>query len=265
MTEPIKPQPVAWHRDVLALVPLTDDFFHLEGVWRLDAGSSPLERLRLWHPADEVDQGNRRFLLDFGFQVLAADRMSVERPKSGRTEHDWTVLRELAFRDEVTGLYNRRFFSLRLEEEVARHRKFDHPVSVVLAELDGFEAISGERGRAAWDERLRGMAEVLLRHTHGINVLSRYDGSLFAVVLVETSQAGARLYADRIRHVLSPFQFAHRPSMTASFGIASLPEDATPTAGKLIRAADEALGAAKRAGKNRGAVHDPRTPRPPRR
>ena len=250
MTEPMKQQPVAWHRDVLALVPLTDDFFHLEGVWRLDAASSPLERLRLWQPADEADRGNRRFLLDFGFQVLAAER---------------TVLRELAFKDEVTGLYNRRYFSLRLEEEVALHRKFNHPMSVVLAEVDGFEAISNELSRAAGDETLRGMAEIFLRHTLGITVLSRYDGNLFAAVLVETSQAGARLYADRIRFVLSSFPFAHRRRVTASFGIASLPEGATLTAEGLIRAADEALGAAKRAGKNRVALHDDRTPRPPRR
>jgi len=250
MTEPMKPQPVAWHRDVLALVPLTDDFFHLEGVWRLDAESSPLERLRLWHPADEDDKGNRRFLLDFGSQVLAAER---------------TVLRELAYRDEVTRLYNRRFFSLRLEEEVVRYRKYGHPVSVMLAELDGVDAIRNELGRAAGDETLRGMAEVLRRHTRGINVVSRYDGSLFAVVLVETSKAGARLYADLIRYVLPSIQFTHHRRVSASFGIASLPDDATAAAEELIRAADEALRAARRASKNRVGVHEVRTPRPPRR
>jgi diguanylate cyclase (GGDEF)-like protein len=249
MSKPTKPQPVAWHRDVLALVPLTDDFFHLEGVLRLDAGSSPLERLRLWQPADKVDQVNRRFLLDFGSQVLAAER---------------TVLKELAFKDEVTGLYNRRFFSIRLEREVARHREFNHPVSVVVVELDGLETISDELGRAAGDDTLRGMAEILLRHSRGINVVSRYDGSLFAVVLVETSKAGACLYADRIRYVLSSFQFSHHRRVTASFGIASLPEDVTPTAEELMRAADEARGTAKRTGKNRVGVHKAPTPRPPR-
>ena len=251
MAEPSKPQVVAWQRDVLALVPLTDDFFHLEGVWRLGADSSPLEQLLLWQPADEDDLEFRRFLLDFGFKVLEAERMSA-----GRTERDWAALQEMAFKYEVTGLYNRRFFSIRLEEEVSRYRRFNHPVSVVLAELDGLEAISDELGRAVGDETLRGMAEILLRDTRGINVISRYEGSLFAVVLVETSKAGARLYADRIRFVLSSFQFAHRRRVTASFGIASLPEDATPTAYTLIRAADEALGAAKRAGKNRVAVHE---------
>jgi diguanylate cyclase (GGDEF)-like protein len=249
MTEPMAPQPVAWRRDVLALVPLTDDFFHLEGVWRLDADSSPLERLRLWRPADEDDQRNRRFLLDFGFQVLAAER---------------TVLKNLAFKDDVTGLYNRRFFSRRLEEEVALHRTFHHPMSVVLAEVDGFEALRDELGRAAGDETLRGMAEIFLRHSLGINVIARYDGNLFAAALIGTSQAGARLYAGRIRYVLSTFPFAHGRRVTASIGIASLPGGATLTAEELIGAADEALSTARRAGKNRIAVHDATTSRRPR-
>jgi len=178
-------------------------------------------------------------------------------------------LKEFSFKDEVTGLYNRRFFSIRLEEEVSRYRRFDHPVSVVLLDLDGFKAINDELGHAAGDETLRGMAEILLRHSRGINVLCRYGGDEFAILLVETSKAGARLYADRIRYVLPTFRFSHGRRITASFGIASLPEDVTPSPDELIRAADEALYAAKRAGKNRVSVHEdvvagPPTARSPR-
>src|SRR5215831_1413824 len=165
-------------------------------------------------------------------------------------------LKEFSFKDEVTGLYNRRFFSIRLEEEVSRYRRFNHPVSVVLLDLDGFKEINDELGHASGDETLRGMAEILLRHSRGINVICRYGGDEFAILLVETSKAGARLYADRIRFVLSSSQFAHRRRITASFGIASLPEDVAPTADDLIRAADEALYVAKRAGKNRVSVHE---------
>jgi diguanylate cyclase (GGDEF)-like protein len=100
------------------------------------------------------------------------------------------------------------------------------------------------------------MAEILLRHSRGINVICRYGGDEFAVLLVETSKAGARLYADRIRYVLPSHQFSHRRRVTASFGIASLPEDVAPNADNLIQAADEALYAAKRAGKNRVSVRE---------
>ncbi len=165
-------------------------------------------------------------------------------------------LKEFSFKDEVTGLYNRRFFSIRLEEEVSRYRRFNHPVSVVLLDLDGFKAVNDELGHAAGDETLRGMADILLKQSRGINVICRYGGDEFAVLLVETSKNGARLYADRIRYQLSTSTFGHGRRVTASFGIASLPEDVTPNAEELIRAADEALYAAKRSGKNRVSVHE---------
>ena len=165
-------------------------------------------------------------------------------------------LKEFSFKDEVTGLYNRRFFSIRLEEEVSRYRRFNHPVSVVLLDLDAFKAVNDDLGHGAVDETLRAMAEILLKQSRGINVICRYGGDEFAVLLVETSKSGARLYADRIRYVLSTWTFAHGRRVTASFGIASLPEDVAPAADELIRAADEALYAAKRAGKNRVSVHE---------
>src|SRR5437773_1718304 len=157
-------------------------------------------------------------------------------------------LKETSFKDEVTGLYNRRFFSLRLEEELSRYRRFNHPVSVVLLDLDGFKAVNDDLGHAVGDDTLRDVAQILMKHSRGINVVSRYGGDEFAVLLVETSKAGARLYADRIREVVAKYPFSHGKIVTASFGVASLPDDEATTAEDLFRAADEALYAAKRAG-----------------
>jgi diguanylate cyclase (GGDEF)-like protein len=169
-------------------------------------------------------------------------------------------LKETSFKDEVTGLYNRRFFNLRLEEELSRYRRFNHPVSVVLLDLDGFKAVNDEFGHTAGDDTLRDVAQILMKHSRGINVVSRYGGDEFAVLLVETSKAGARLYADRIREVVAKYPFSHGKVITSSFGVASLPDDEAGTAEELFRAADEALYAAKRAGKNQVAV----TPSPQR-
>ena len=140
-------------------------------------------------------------------------------------ENTNTRLKETSFKDEVTGLYNRRFFSIRLEEEMQRHRRFNHPVSVVLMDLDGFKAVNDELGHAVGDETLRDVAQILVKHSRGINVVARWGGDEFSVLLVETSRAGARLYADRIRQVVSTHPFAHGKAITASFGIASLPDD----------------------------------------
>ncbi len=166
-------------------------------------------------------------------------------------------LKETSFRDEVTGLYNRRFFSLRLEEEMSRFKRFNHPVSVVLLDIDNFKSVNDEFGHAVGDETLRELAQILMKHSRGINVVSRFGGDEFAVLLVETSKAGARLYADRIRQVVATFPFSHGKPVTASFGVASLPDDEVTTSDDLFRAADEALYAAKRAGKNQVVAAGP--------
>ena len=166
-------------------------------------------------------------------------------------------LKETSFKDEVTGLYNRRFFSLRLEEEISRFRRFNHPVSVVVLDLDGFKSVNDEFGHAVGDETLRDVGQILMKHSRGINVVSRYGGDEFAVLLVETSKSGARLYADRIRQVVATFPYSHGKRVTASFGVASLPDDEASTSEELFRAADEALYAAKRAGKNQVVAAGP--------
>ena len=166
-------------------------------------------------------------------------------------------LKETSFKDEVTGLYNRRFFSLRLEEEISRFRRFNHPVSVVVLDLDGFKSVNDEFGHAVGDETLRDVGQILMKHSRGINVVSRYGGDEFAVLLVETSKSGARLYADRIRQVVATFPYSHGKRVTASFGVASLPDDEASTSEELFRAADGALYAAKRGGKNQVVAAGP--------
>jgi diguanylate cyclase (GGDEF)-like protein len=158
-------------------------------------------------------------------------------------------LQEVSFTDEVTRLYNRRFFSFRLEEEVARYRRFGHPLSLVLLDLDHFKAINDDLGHLAGDETLRGVAEILLKNSRGIDVICRYGGDEFVILLVETPRAGAGPYAERIREILAGASFSHGRQVTASLGIASVPEDVA-TGDDLVRVADEALYAAKRAGKN---------------
>ena len=175
-------------------------------------------------------------------RLLEGSREELERSQAR--------LLEASFSDEVTGLYNRRFFTARLIEEVARFGRFGHPASVVLFDLDGFKSVNDQFGHAAGDETLRAVAELLQRHSRGINVICRYGGDEFAVLLVETPKDGAERYAERIRRVLAAHAFAHGQQVTASFGVAGLPDDLGPS-GDLVRAADEALYQAKRAGKNR--------------
>ena len=217
--------------------------------------SSPLS-----HRSDEIGtlmQGFSRMLGTIEGQAQEINTFAARLDAAYKElETTNSRLKEFSFKDDVTGLYNRRFFSIRLEEEISRYRRFNHPVSVVLLDLDGFKDVNDRLGHAAGDEILRDIAQILLKHSRGINVISRYGGDEFAVLLVETPKAGARLYADRIRQVVSTYPFSHGCRITASFGVSSLPEDVAAAPDDIVKTADEALYAAKRAGKNKVAGYE---------
>jgi len=162
-------------------------------------------------------------------------------------------LREISFTDEETGLSDQRYLSVRLENEVARCRRFGHPLSLVLLDLDDVPGIDGGLSHAAAEEALREVAQTLLKGSRSIDVVARHDGGGFAVLLVETPLDGARAYAGRMADTLSGASWSHGGQVTASFGVSSLPHGAV-TSDDLLRGAEEALESARRTGTNRIAV-----------
>jgi diguanylate cyclase (GGDEF)-like protein len=171
-------------------------------------------------------------------------------------ESNTTRLKEFSFKDEVTSLYNRRFFGMRLEDEVSRYCRFNQPLSVVMLDIDGFKAVNDELGHAAGDETLRTVGDILQRQSRSIDVICRYGGDEFAVLLVETGRDGALRYAERIRRHIEGTVFGHGRSITVSLGVACLPDDVGPMPDDIVTAADWALYDAKRAGKNQVAGRD---------
>ena len=157
-------------------------------------------------------------------------------------------LEELSFKDPLTGVYNRRYFALRLQEEARRQARFGEPLSLVLLDLDRFKSINDELGHRAGDDTLREAAQLIVASSRSFSIVTRYGGDEFAVLLVNTPKAGALKYAQRIKDVVERHRFAHGP-LTVSVGIASLPEDVTQC-DDLVPAADRALYVAKRAGRN---------------
>jgi len=158
-------------------------------------------------------------------------------------------LEDLSFKDSLTELYNRRYFALRIEEEVKRHTRFGHPLSLVVLNVDHFKTLNDEHGRSAGDEVLKEVARLLVKHSRSFTIISRQEGDDFAALLANTPKAGAVTYAQRIRGVVEGHAFAHGRA-TASLGVAGLPADAAST-DDLIGAAGRALGEAKRLGRNR--------------
>jgi diguanylate cyclase (GGDEF)-like protein len=161
-------------------------------------------------------------------------------------------LEELSFKDGLTGVFNRRYLNVRLEEEARRHSRFARPVSLVLLDLDDFKTINDTGGHPAGDAALQEIGRVLLENSRTFTVICRYGGDEFAAILVDTSKAGAIAYAERLRGVIAS-QPIGGAKLTASLGVACLPEDVR-TMEELIPAADRALYQAKHAGRNRVGV-----------
>jgi diguanylate cyclase (GGDEF)-like protein len=158
------------------------------------------------------------------------------------------MLEELVFKDPLTGAYNRRYFTLRIEEEAKRHRRLSEPMSLVLIDLDDFKPVNDRHGHQAGDQVLREVTRVLMENSRNFSIVTRYGGDEFAIVLINTPKSGALRYADRIKRLLEDHAF-EQVRVTASIGVASMPDD-VEAASDLMGAADRALYAAKRMGRN---------------
>jgi len=167
-------------------------------------------------------------------------------------------VRRQATTDELTGLVNRRRFLEALGAEYERARMFDTPFSVVLADLDDFKRINDDHGHHGGDLALRSFGGLLGEHVRDFDVAARLGGEEFAILLPQTRAAAAAAVADRIRLALAeaqiPVSDRNNVQLTASFGVAeSGPDQSTD---ELLRRADDALYAAKRAGKDRFVVDE---------
>ncbi|MGI8945030.1 MAG: diguanylate cyclase [Thermoleophilaceae bacterium] len=165
------------------------------------------------------------------------------------------MLQLQAVTDELTGLSNLREMHRALEREFERHSRFDSPFGFVLLDLDDFKAINDSFGHLQGNEVLMGVATALRELTRDIDDLARYGGEELAVVLPQTDLDGAALLAERMREAIEQLRVprldnGEELSVTASFGVAAVPDSAADLEG-LIAATDAALYRAKRAGKNR--------------
>ncbi|GIX31055.1 MAG: hypothetical protein KatS3mg124_1527 [Porticoccaceae bacterium] len=170
-------------------------------------------------------------------------------------EMEWALarLREEAAHDPLTGLANRRTLVETLVREVARARRSGSSLAILLIDLDHFKAVNDRFGHRVGDRVLKEVAERIRARLRGQDLLARYGGEEFVAVLPDTDLAGAETVAEAIRRALADAPLQVRGlRVTASLGVAAAPGEAPDPAGeRLLAAADRALYAAKRAGRNR--------------
>ena len=162
--------------------------------------------------------------------------------------------RDSAYRDQLTGLYNYRFFSEHLAREIARCDRNQTALSLAVMDVDDFKHYNDHNGHAAGNVALETVAQLLVESLRAEDVAARFGGEEFALILQGTPKLGAQHLTERILEKISSHPFvgaADQPGgvMSVSIGIATLPADATD-ADDLLLKADQAMYKAKANGKN---------------
>ncbi|MCM2264653.1 MAG: sensor domain-containing diguanylate cyclase [Desulfuromonadales bacterium] len=170
-------------------------------------------------------------------------------------------LEKLSITDPLTGLYNRRFLENRLEEERSRSQRQMQSFSVILADLDNFKLYNDICGHLAGDKALRKAAMLMKRAAREMDLVVRYGGEEFCLILPNTSKKESLFVAERLRRSIEGDIFPGETNLplgrlTISLGVAAYPEDADAIH-DLIHAADLALYRAKDLGRNRTVFYDP--------
>jgi diguanylate cyclase (GGDEF)-like protein/PAS domain S-box-containing protein len=167
------------------------------------------------------------------------------------------ALQELAVRDSLTGLYNRRYLDETLDREVSRARREGNPLSLVMLDIDYFKRVNDTYGHQVGDEVLRMLASTLSADIRAEDVACRYGGEEFLILLPNMPLETAMLRAEAWRAAVERLSIAHgnfQLTFTISLGVSAYP-DHGKTPDDLTRCADQALYQAKHEGRNRVSIH----------
>ena len=160
-------------------------------------------------------------------------------------------MKQLAYVDGLTGIHNRRFFEMRVVEELERAARFQGRMSVIMVDIDNFKRVNDEFGHLLGDEVLRAVSSLMKQHLRKMDIVCRYGGEEFAIVVPETSCENAIRVAEKLRRQVEGHHFPGVPrKVTISCGVADYPTQGM-TRDDVVAAADAALYAAKEAGRNK--------------
>lgn len=214
-----------------------DESFSLEyGLTRQDGS-----RIWVWERGRGVEEEDGTVVLE-GIVLDISDRKTLENE-----------LEEMATRDPLTGLFNRREMSRVLEEELDRARRYQRPMAVLWVDFDHFKDVNDTFGHAAGDSVLRSISRLLLGSVRSVDAIGRFGGEEFVIVLPEMDLEEARDTAERLRCKVAekpqPLGNGQEVPLTISVGVAVYP-DHGQTASTLCAAADKAMYLAKQRGRN---------------
>ena len=217
-----------------------------------------LQEILLSRPIDSSD--DRQAVMD-SFARLS-EKIAEVGSYIGKLEQENAELKTLAFTDPLTSVDNRRAFDRTMEREWNRGLREQASVAVILLDIDHFKLYNDSYGHQGGDACLKQVGEAIKSAvTRASDSVARYGGEEFAVVLPNTSAAGAATVAEGIRSAVEALNLEHRASLTAdhvtvSLGVASVVPDSSLSLQGLIEQADQALYQSKEGGRNQVAIAD---------
>jgi diguanylate cyclase (GGDEF)-like protein len=241
------------------------DFDGLELLNRLKKANPDLEGIIMtaYPSLETVVEAMRRGAINYVTKPLQVDevlhtvsaalekqRLSVEEKR--RLEQEIKAkefYRSISIIDELTGLYNYRHFHELLTQELSRSRRYFHPLSLLMIDIDNFKEYQDAYDHSVGDAALKVIAQTTRNTVRGVDIVARYGGDEFAVISPEATKADAAAVAERVRNAVAETILPTGDRLTISIGVASYPTDAQDKE-QLICWADQALYRAKQGGRN---------------
>ncbi|MEM7608725.1 MAG: GGDEF domain-containing protein [Myxococcota bacterium] len=198
------------------------------------------------------DQLVTDYQLRRGDQVKVGDTILKFLSGSDMEAQYHETIYKMTIVDGLTGVNNKRFLMESLEKEIPRARRHQRPLALVMFDIDHFKSINDSFGHLAGDYVLKEMAQLVKSRLRPDDILGRYGGEEFAVILPETNASGGTHIAEELRQLVASHNFTfenERINVTISMGVAQLQDDWNVN--DFVKQADERLYAAKRGGRNR--------------
>lgn len=212
------------------------------------------------NPIRALEEGANQFAagnLSSRIDLLAKDELGhlakTFNAMAEQIERHEKILEDLSIHDGLTELFNKREFTRRIIDEIARSKRYKSAFSLIMIDIDHFKTVNDTYGHQAGDEVLKAISVLLKKGIRTVDFVARYGGEEIAVILPNINSEGAYQVAERLRKDIETYTVAVSKEkiiqVTVSMGLAVFPDDAD-TDEKLIAAADNALYAAKHAGRN---------------
>jgi diguanylate cyclase (GGDEF)-like protein len=244
-----------------SLINIWQGFYYIEGIAKFTTGLvSIFTAIMIWRlmpkalaiPSNEEFRSKNGALLRVQHELLEANQ-SPELRVLDRTKE----LERIAHTDSLTGIKNRRGLMDSLTVEIDRAERYQHKLSLLMVDLDHFKYVNDEYGHLTGDAVLIESANILSQACRSTDVLGRYGGEEFLLLLPETDTESARLLAERIREDFEQHRFCQDDgveiSLTCSIGVTEFQADQSQTS--LLQTVDRMLYSAKNAGRNKVVVN----------